>query len=180
MARAGKDTFARLCSSSNLFAGRKIRTLAFADELKRVGGKFLRESCNVPDVTTLTGAAKTDVRPFLVWFGCYMRKQDPLYWVKPINAAIEDDNETDLFIVTDVRFSNESDWVHSLFGKVIHVKRYQADPYQNSLVPPANEEEALNDPLVDRSSDIHVRWPTVTDEHLNSLQKYVDEAILRL
>lgn len=180
VARAGKDTCANLIKKSEIFAGKKVKTLAFADELKLNAGFFLKNFCNVEDVTKLAGEQKKDVRPFLVWYGCYMRKQDPEYWVKNVAQKIFTDDETDVFIVTDLRFENEVKWVQGLKGKVIHVKRYQPEPYQTSLVPPANEEEERNDPIVDELSNVHVRWPTVTDDKLDSLQSYVDEAIKRI
>lgn len=180
VARAGKDTFASLIKKSKKFEGKKIRQLAFADDLKATAGEFLKEYCNVPDVTKLTGDAKTDVRPFLVWYGCYMRKQNPLHWVQPVAQKILQDSDTDVFVVTDIRFKNEADWIHDIGGKLIHVKRFQPEPLQASVVPPANEEEAKNDPEVDRAADVHVRWPTARDSNIDSLQRYVDEALSRL
>lgn len=177
VARAGKDTFAMLAKSSPEFVGKKTTAFAFADALKFNASKFLREFCNIPNLSLLNSEQKADVRPFLVWYGCYMRRIVPTYWVDQVAAKIAEDNDSDIFLITDVRFQNEVEWVHQLSGRVIHIKRFQADPYLTSLVPPANEEEAKNDPMVDESSDFHVRWPTVTDSNLQNLQPYTNKVI---
>lgn len=177
VARAGKDTFANLASKYFVEHKKAVRKFAFADKLKEDAGGFLREYCNISNLGEISNETKTDIRPFLVWYGCYMRKLDPLHWVKEVGRKIENDSTSDVIIITDVRFRNESDWIHSLGGKIVHIKRFQSEPNQTSLVPPANDEERLNDPLVDETADGHVRWPTVTDLYLDSLQSYVNVAL---
>jgi hypothetical protein len=179
VARAGKDTFAALTAKSLWARERfpKIKQLAFADKLKEDVNAFLQEHCGVADVSALSGEAKTDIRPFLVWYGCYMRKKDPGHWIKQVALKMEEDNDTDLFVITDNRFPNEVEWVHSLGGAVVHVKRYLQKPHQTTLLAPPNPEEAINDPLVDMAADVHVRWPTVTDININLLMPYVEKAL---
>lgn len=174
VARSGKDTFAALAKKSCHLRGKKIRTLAFADKLKENAATFLSSYCRIDNLSTLSTDKKAEVRPFLVWYGCYMRSIEPDYWLNQVMEKIENDNETDIFIITDVRFENELKKIVSLGGSVIHIRR----TLNGQIVQPANEEERKNDPILIDNCNTFIVWNTVTDNHLDDLQQNVDDAIL--
>lgn len=70
----------------------------------------------------------TDLAPYgkhptlLQWWGTeYRRAQDPDYWVKKMFATVP--KETDLVLITDVRFPNEAQGITQRGGYTIKVER---------------------------------------------------------
>lgn len=60
-------------------------------------------------------------RIVLQWWGTeYRRAQDPDYWVKAFSARVRPGQRV---VVTDVRFQNESDWIHQRGGQVWWIDR---------------------------------------------------------
>jgi len=182
LARSGKDTFVGIAKNILKRNGYTPVRIAFADRLKEEVTKMLESNNFQASVYTEDSAAKSLIRPLLVWWGCQRRYESEggLYWVNTADehmknhrgAAhhnyIEDDKL--VFLVSDVRFVNEAKWVHESWdGVVIHLKRYVhewhkcgqdgSDECQVKVFDPApNEEEAKNDPLVQELADHRVEW----------------------
>lgn len=65
-------------------------------------------------------------RSLLQWWGTdFRRKHDPDYWVKRLRKTLES-HKPDVALVTDVRFRNEADFIHSLGGTLVEVQRIGA------------------------------------------------------
>lgn len=100
--------------------------VAFGDALKEECARVLGITVDEIDDN------KEFYRPFLQWYGSsFRRSQDEKYW---INALIRRSRFNDLtkVVISDVRFENEIDWVHSQGGFVLHISRdYPED--ENSL-----------------------------------------------
>ena len=81
---------------------------------------------------------KEQIRPLLVEHGRFMRILDPDYWVKRMDSqhlAHDSDGEvTGSYIITDLRYKNEAEWVWKYGGTVVGILR---PGYK-----PANGEEA--------------------------------------
>lgn len=167
VARAGKDTFARLFAQCHDNHGYYCRNIAFADALKREIDPTLQSMYGISAWTQST-AEKVIIRPHLVELGRRRREEsDGTHWIKAIDPQVkywlgDGDNVT----VTDCRYANEAAWIHSLGGKVIYVERTLPD---GTVVGPANVEEALNDPQVRDAADIFVKWDTLPLDRLTQV-----------
>lgn len=165
-ARAGKDTFFNI--SRDLLCKRKVLTgrVAFADELKKECDEFLIKNLGISAFTE-DPKEKQLIRPFLVTYGTHLRRKlDKDCWIKKAEPLVGRFMENkSIPVVTDVRFPNEADWVHSLGGYVIHIDREGFGP--------ANEEEAENEPILIDKSDERVEWPTLGNPEIHK-KKYID------
>lgn len=177
VATVGKDTFFSLLQQRLASKGRIVTRFAFADNLKKEVESILWSQFGF-DVWKLTPEEKKIVRPLLVWWGCTKRHLKADYWIKSVEKSLLSDLSSDVKVVTDARFENEADWVHSLNGRIVHITRtIYSDTLQSHIhVPPANEEETANDPKVKSKADFFVNWPTVLPERrLAALNDYIDE-----
>jgi hypothetical protein len=178
VATVGKDTFFGLLQQS--LPDLKVTRYAFADALKKEVEAILWRDFKL-DVWNLTPEQKKLARPFLVWWGCTKRHFDPDYWIKFVNNQIlVDDTTSDVIVVTDVRFENEANWINAIGGKLIHISRtvYNETMGSEVHVPPANDEEMRNDPIVKNSANFHIAWPTVEPwKKVSTLTPYVEEVI---
>ena len=166
-ARAGKDTFFNI--SRDLLNESKVFTqrFAFADALKQESDDFLTSNLGISAFTE-KAKEKELIRPFLVTYGTHLRRKlDPDCWIKKIepdvlSAMVQGQTP----VITDVRFGNEADWVHSLGGVMIHIKREGFGP--------ANNDEAENEPILIEKSNQLVQWPTLgedVDEYTSIIEK---------
>ena len=83
----------------------------------------------------------------------------------------KDKDDIDIALVSDVRYPNEGEWVHSWGGYLVHVEAYRIGrrvegfgvdenddkPARHYFEAP-NEQERINDPIVSNQSDYHVDW----------------------
>ena len=167
-ARSGKDTFYMLLSDE-LQGRAECKRLAFADELKEDLKPLLMEKFNI-DPTNTTEHEKNLIRPLLVAYGTdLVRNIDKKYWIKKISKKIKSNNKT-IFIITDVRYPNESEWVKSFKESVmVFIERDGA--------PPANQEESKNCPILKSNSDYVVSWPTYPNGQINERLSFVKSFI---
>jgi len=131
--QTGKDTIYNIIFE--LWNHRKLNLrptrLSFADELKN-------------DIATAFGTTvmfindnKSDaiMRKLLQCYGVCRREENPNYWVDKVSQKmasydrIESKSSSRLFVVTDVRFLNEANWILQQGGKLIKVQR----PVQGEL-----------------------------------------------
>jgi len=179
-ARSGKDTFYKLFSK--VLRGKILcKRLAFADELKGDLRPLLLRKFNI-DPLDANDAEKDLIRPLLVAYGTDLaRNIDREYWIKKISKKIKANKVKDpehwdktIFVVTDVRYPNEADWVKS-FDKSIMVY------IERDGIPPANKEESQNCPVLKDCADHVINWPTYnngeTDERINLVKSFINEKI---
>jgi hypothetical protein len=108
-ARHGKDTVAEGIVSMH---PRQVRRFAFADALKAV----CRSSY---------GMTKKD-GSLLQFVGQDLRRADPLVWIKALYWFIEE-MRPPVALVTDVRQTNEAEFIRSVGGVMVNVTRYNPD-----------------------------------------------------
>lgn len=173
-ARSGKDTFVSIAKYILEKNGIRAKQYSFAKVLKMELEPFVRDVCK-SDIWTADIETKTDMRDLMVWYGTtWWRKRDPKRWIRHVDAAIKSDiNEVDVALVSDVRYPNEGEWVHSCQGFLVHLSKYwnrsgmQYDSFtgletenktwkQYDDAP--NEQERINDPLVKSQSDYKLEW----------------------
>ena len=81
--------------------------------------------------------------------------------------AIEKMDDNKVYIISDVRFPDEMEWLRSQDSYCIFVDRIDES---GELIPPANEEEALNNPTLREKSDFQLTWKTVEDGNTKILK----------
>ena len=198
-ARAGKDLFVKIATkilSENGYAARRI---AFADALKMDLDDWLIAKYGI-SAWTDKDSEKNVIRPLLVAHGCQKRLQtEGKYWVEKAEAQLhqlaehfvfEDTKEQRrkelVFLVSDVRFPNEGEWIHELAGWVVHLRKYRNKkyPFPLNFLPPRkdfdnapNAEEAKNDPLLAEICDYHLDLEQILDNK-NSPQSLLGNSYL--
>ena len=163
MARVGKDTLFKCISSIN--PSISLRRAAFADELKKECDSFLRENINISAFTE-KDEEKNIIRPFLVTYGTHVRRRlDKDCWIKKLNQKINSSDQSECFVITDVRFVNEAKWIKNKKGMLIHLSR-------NGILP-ANDDESKQDPLLKSMADININVPTFQDNYIANIQNRI-------
>lgn len=121
----GKDTIYKVIKT--LCDCHKI---AFADPIRDMTSKILNISDNDIDVFKRTEVTlsfgdkviKTQGRHIYREIGMCMRSFDCNQFINYVRNTINSDKES-LWIITDVRFQNEVDFIHSQNGKIILIER---------------------------------------------------------
>ena len=120
-ARSGKDTVASMMPG--------FLHHSFATKLKEEVSTMLNSvgiEANFNNEDT-----KVALRPFLVFWGAFKRKEIPLYWVNGMQNHLTPDED---HVITDVRYLNEAQWIKEHNGEVWYIDR--------PGIGPANDEEA--------------------------------------
>lgn len=124
-ARVGKDTTGEVFESSLNAIGIKTQRLSFAAELRKSVDDFLLRETGI-SAFTKDEKEKKLIRPFLVCWGTeIMRRIDPDVWIKKLSDACDD---SAVNIITDLRFSNELEWIQSQDSITLLLKRQGVDP----------------------------------------------------
>lgn len=175
LARAGKDTFVAIAINILKRNGYSPFRIAFADKLKSEMETMLLANNFKATVYTDDSAAKKLIRPLMVWWGCQRRydSEDGLYWIKQAEEKIKYYQHSNLkpdkliFLVSDVRFSNEANWIYQIFdGDLIHLRKYTTCSigipptleFHKVYDEPPNEEEKRQDPLVQELAKQRIDW----------------------
>jgi len=175
-ARCGKDTFCKIAASILKENGYEVKKLAFADELKKLADPMCKTLFNISAFTDDTEEKKV-IRPGLVWIGCGMREHyDNDIWINKVNATLmeeehlasdEEKSKKRVYLISDVRFPNEVDWVQNEWdGWSLHLSKfYKTVGLQGEIEQvfdkAPNEEERKNDPLVKEKCDFCLEWEDV-------------------
>ena len=166
-ARSGKDTAYE--AIKEIFNEESIERVAFADALKLECLDFLRKNTGLSTFTTID-EEKEMIRPFLVAYGTNIRRKlDPDCWIKSIEEKISNEQDVDLFVVTDTRYTNESDWIKSRGGILIHINR--------DGIGPANNEEATQGPRLAEAADIKIDMPTFKEGYKEKCKQIIKKQL---
>jgi hypothetical protein len=131
-ARAGKDTFAQH------FISRGYMRLAFADELKREVSEWLGITPQELEKN------KEKFRTVLQYRGAAMRIRDKDYWLNLVKRRRSNAYIGSRFIISDVRYTNEADWIKSEGGVLVRVIRLNSPPPIGGDTAHASETELDN------------------------------------
>ena len=123
--RSGKDT-AAACLKAMLPSKQYpiVVRAGFADEVKAEIAEALGSTVEYIEANK----TRPEVRKLLQWWGTDLRReQDSNYWIKRLEnkiAAIPTlKDERHVFLVPDIRFHNEADWIRQQGGYLIKVNR---------------------------------------------------------
>lgn len=180
-ARCGKDTMAELIQEVLADINIKSKKINLADSLKEELREFVDSKIGI-DVFTSDENEKKTIRPLLVTWGTHIRRKlNPNVWIELAEQKMIDDC---VYIVPDIRYPNEMKWLRSQNGYCIFIDRI-AD---GEIIPPANEEEAANNPILKEKSDFQLAWQTVGLENkkmlknvaIDVLEKTIDAKAIEL
>ena len=120
--RAGKDTFYQLL----LEEGHDVRRMAFADAIKE----------DLAGLPGLVGASKEQARELYQVYGCLARDMHgDRYWINRLENELHDEDYDRLtrttIVITDVRFTNEAQWIKDHGGSIVIVERGSANDDQH-------------------------------------------------
>lgn len=155
VAQSGKDSlFKALCSVDPKF----IRC-AFADKVREDLRQVFIDIYNI-DILNCSPTEKESCREIMVNYSNHRREEtNGNHWISEIEPKVRKIIESNLIpVITDVRYENETKWVQSLGGKVVHLKKYSIINGERIIHPPANSVEAFNDPIVQKNADLHIQW----------------------
>ena len=162
VAGCGKNTVANIIIKLLQRMGLPYRALSIAKNLKKEVSCVSRELYGI-DSTNCTRKEKDIIRPFLVSHGEIKRNlSNGRHWVEKITEELAPEK---INIITDVRFNkyekDEVFWLkEEINGVLIHVSRYEEVEGARVFMPPANDTERVNDPLVKRDADFKFYWKT--------------------
>jgi len=170
LARSGKDSFYELCKPLLDKEGIKHRRMAFADELKEEADLILSKYVGISAFTENTEEKKI-IRPLLVTYGTHIRRKiNPNCWIEKVRGKLKGLEESNEFVfITDVRFQNEIEWIHSTGGSSIHVSR--------SGISPPNEDEKQNDPILNKESNFRIKWNNFDTEDMIKVNNEVGKIL---
>lgn len=165
-ARSGKNLFADIFIDIATKKYNKVcRACAMADPLKKELEGFLMSHYGISPFTP-SSEEKNLIRPYMVAHGCGKRTvTDGKYWIEQLDKLIDEDTVSEVILVTDIRFPNEADWLHKKGGVLVHVAKFKRTPTGNVFNGPPNEEEAKNDPIVEKASDYIVEWEDISSSN---------------
>lgn len=159
LARAGKNSLADLIGSFLSNHNITSKQFSFAWQVKKDLEPFLAQFGF--DVWTEDTEAKKVIRSYMIAHGCTLRAvSGGKHWIDQLEPHLKFDN-SDIQIITDLRFPNEAEWVKKLEGSIIHLKIFETCSISGqrlySYAP--NDEEAINDPKVQKAADFRLEWP---------------------
>lgn len=177
VAGSGKDTFYSILSSKI-----NAKRFSLADKLKEEVKPWCWKHYGI-DPLNCHRHEKEMIRDFLVFHASYMRaKTNGRYWVNRIQEAVKSSQEK-YKIITDIRYDDyemdEVSWLKDeLGGTLIHISMIGED---GESIPPANSEEARNNPKLIEKADFKVKWPYKKDckNIEKELSPYVEEVMFQ-
>ena len=168
-ARSGKDSLCKVISDCLQSDGLKAHRLAFADEVKREVDDLLKNTVGISAFTDDT-KEKNIIRPVLVFWGTEFRgAMNQNVWVDKVIEQMTDPEV--VYIVTDVRFIYEAEALKERGAHMIHLQRFNGS---RQIIPPANDYEAKNNPILHLMCDQTISWNGLTthEERLDFINKH--------
>jgi len=163
VSRAGKDTLYQ--GLLDAYPEYTFTRLSIADFIRIELADFIINHTGI-SVWNSTPEEKEIYRPLMVWYGNIKRQQTQgKYFLDRLQEQLHTRSvyvNSDYCVITDIRFKefvfDEPDWVKSKGGTMIHLRRLDDTC---TSIPPNNELESKNDPILYQLSDISITWPTI-------------------
>lgn len=165
-AGSGKDTVRRMLEEHHGYAG-----FAFADPIRSMIGALLSDIGAGPEWMSdrllkegTIPALGTSYRHLAQTLGTeWGRSIEPEFWLRIASARLDAMQDRGLrhFVISDVRFLNESAWIKLLGGEVWRIDRPSAEPvrlHASELISHINP-----DRVIDNSGTVEDLWKFVND-----------------
>lgn len=166
VAGCGKNTVASIIIKMLQRMDLPCREFSIARNLKKELSPVSRELYGI-DSFNCTREEKNVIRPFLVSHGEIKRNlSDGRHWIDKLTKELEPEK---INIITDIRFNkyekDEVFWLKKeINGILIHVSRYEDVDGERIFMPPGNDTERVNDPLVKEAADFKLAWKTQKED----------------
>lgn len=180
VAKSGKDSFYAIANQYFSRLGVKTKRFALADQLKEDLADFILNKIGV-DLHNMSPSQKELIRPLMVAYGSTKRQQtNGKYWTSIIQNKINEFKNDHIIFITDIRYSyypeDELYWLKTVNdGKLVHISRIDET---GIFIPPANEEEKINDPILKSQSDLSICWKTTDDAQQR--YEFVEPMLLKI
>jgi hypothetical protein len=166
-ARSGKDTLANNLVDILAELNIKAKKVSFAYALRESVDDFLLRELGISAFTE-DKEEKDIIRPFLVFWGTdVMRGRDQNVWVKKIQKFLKPDSVN---IISDLRFTNELDWVKEKNGVSVMLSR--------KAVNPANKYEEEENKKLYKSVNLKFSLAEFGEENKDKILKSLSHEIL--
>ena len=166
-ARSGKDTLANNLVSILAELNIKAEKVSFANALRQSVDDFLLRELGISAFTE-DKKEKDIIRPFLVFWGTdIMRGRDEDVWVKRLQSSLKEDQVN---IISDLRFTNELDWIQNNNGVSVMLSRPNANP--------ANKYEEEENKKLRQSVNLKFSLADLKKENRDYILKSVSHEIL--
>lgn len=166
-ARSGKDTLANNLVSILAELNIKAEKVSFANALRQSVDDFLLRELGI-SAFTQDKKEKDIIRPFLVFWGTdIMRGRDEDVWVKKLQSSLKEDQVN---IISDLRFTNELDWIQNNNGVSVMLSRPNANP--------ANKYEEEENKKLRQSVNLKFSLADLKKENRDYILKSVSHEIL--
>ena len=166
-ARSGKDTLASNLVSILGELNIKAEKVSFANALRQSVDDFLLRELGISAFTE-DKKEKDIIRPFLVFLGTdIMRGRDEDVWVKKLQSSLKEDQVN---IISDLRFTNELDWIQNNNGVSVMLSRPNANP--------ANKYEEEENKKLRQSVNLKFSLADLKKENRDYILKSVSHEIL--
>jgi dephospho-CoA kinase len=155
-ARSGKDTIAEI-----LIMNYGFKRLAFADNIRKAIIKLdpilsngQRISGSVREIGWEPTKANTEVRRLLQVFGTEVGREmfGEDFWVKQVFKQIKEEEIYKNFVITDVRFPNEANFIKANGGEVWRINRNDNKPINAHASESAMDEYKFDRVISNESS----------------------------
>lgn len=181
VATAGKDTLYKLLEKKLSAKNIQTKRIALADQLKKDLASFIMEYIGI-DIFNASPEEKKIVRGLMVVYGKIKRNQTfGTHWTSIAQKEIDLCLKNKILpIITDIRYSeykeDELFWLKNKNnGLLIHVARINDE---GKLIPPANNEEKINNPILKKSADFKLKWKTRPS--LEEIEKDSQKILLKI
>tara|TARA_Y100000114_G_scaffold98400_2_gene91581 strand:+ start:666 stop:1271 length:606 start_codon:yes stop_codon:yes gene_type:complete len=175
LARSGKDTLAKHLSDiiSEDFKC-EVKRFSFADKIKSQMKDVIEKHYGIDPYTEDT-KEKEIIRDILVCHGETMKKiHGKKIWANLVLSDMEECIPTRLgpdyvepfFIITDVRFDFEAEFIQEDKGSVIHISKVGNES--------PNDVEAKNDPLVRAAANFTHTWPEYEPDNMSDCRGHAE------
>jgi len=166
VAQAGKDSFFLLAKEYFQSLNIHCERIALADNLKNDLKSFIEDKLNI-NIFNHSKEEKELIRDLMVAYGKIKRQQtEGKYWTNLIKKEIDQKiKDSTIVFVTDIRYAyypeDELAWLRTYKNNcLIHISRLDKN---GLIIPPRNQEEHENDPILKKNADIKLCWHTSED-----------------
>ncbi|MEK6881166.1 MAG: hypothetical protein AABY22_16215 [Nanoarchaeota archaeon] len=188
LAKSGKDSFYKILSEKLTKSNKKVIRLALADDLKEELKDWCIKNYGI-DPVSCNSFEKELIRPLLVFHGNIQRyKTLGEYWTKKIDKKINQHEDSDIFVVTDIRYDeyekDEIPWLRSKPNSIlVHISKSLLTKNYNGIFErkkhlPPNKEELENDPKLRKKADFFIEWEHIEgftyDQILQQIEPHVE------
>ena len=180
-AQSGKDSFFSIANDYFKSLNVRCKRIALADNLKNDLKDFIFDKFKL-NIFNLRSEDKELIRDLMVVYGKIKRQQsEGKYWTNLIkNQMIKDMANYDILFVTDIRYAyypdDELSWLRSFKSNMlVHISRLDKN---GLIIPPRNQEEAQNDPILKKDADAMLCWHTTEDSLLR--KKEAEEVLKKI